>query len=543
ILKDFSDFQRIHFLIRVRMQERLLQRSCEEGQPQEQFNDIAFQLALCYELAFGVQRDADKSQKWLNLSGRDALHMSAELNILRSSSPSRSEVQGLIDDSRVVSIADRYATAGQLGDALSLYTIESEGKLASLGPFADSAIISQSNLAGLLQLDGQHSKARNLLQQMLNACDQEWGSDNTWSSSLRLQLSRILAAQGDMLGAISLAEGLLQLRTNADKDAEILQALSSYYGLTCDYERSVQYSDQAWQILKRQLGETHPYTMSALELLSYATTDINMTEAEIMETTVLDWRRKVMGEQSYVVLETMKNLAFVRANIKGRELEGIEMQQEILSRLKEITEPPWRQIVWGTDRLAWMQRKANQLEEAIKTRSQLLNQKHDLLSCHQGLALLGNHAINLKDVGRIREAEDLRADVLEKIPIILNPIRNITINTIRGLGCAFQVSTQFDEEATALYVRNFRLWEHLSKDLGEFHGRTVLVERFLRLLSNEAYIVQTTIHFLGLQHPTTQLAVVRLKNKLSEYVRSIVETEECVSETINWIQKRIALLE
>ncbi|KAI4164803.1 MAG: hypothetical protein LQ342_001435 [Letrouitia transgressa] len=525
------------------MQEGLLQRSCEEGQPQEQFKDIAFQLALCYELAFGVQRDVDKSQKWLTLSGRGALHVSAELNKLHSNNQSRSEVQGLINDSRVVNITDRYATAGQLGDALPLYTIESEGKLASLGPLADPTLVLQSYLTELLQLDGQRSKAKTLLQQTLNACDREWGSDSTWSSSLRLQLSRIMAAQGDMLGAISLAEGLLQLRTNADNNVDILQALSSYYGLICDYGRSVQYSDQAWQIRKGQFGETHPLTMNALELLSYATTNTNMTEAEIMESEVLDWRRKVLGEHSDVVLQTMKNLAFVRANTRGKELEGIEMQQEILLKLKEVPEPSWTQIVWGTDRLAWMQLKANQLEEAIKTRSQLLGQKDDLLSCQQGLALLGNHAKNLKDAGRIREAEDLRADVLEKIPIILKPIPNISNPIIRGVGCAFQVSAEFDDEATTLYVRNVRLWKHLSRELGEFHERTVSILRFLLLLSNEAHIVQATVHFLGLQHPTTQLAVVRLKNKLSEYVRNVVQIEDCVSETMDWMQTRIALLE
>lgn len=542
-MKDFSDFQGIHFLIRVRMQEGLLQRSCEEGQPQEQFKDIAFQLALCYELAFGVQRDVDKSQKWLTLSGRDALYVSAELNKLHSNNQSRSEVQGLVNDSRVVSITDRYATAGQLGDALPLYTIESEGKLASLGPLADPTLVLQSYLAELLQLDGQRSKAETILQQMLKACDREWGFDSTWSSSLRLQLSKIMAAKGDMRGAISLAEGLLQLRTNADNNVDIIQALSSFYGLICDYERSVQYSDQAWQIRKGQFGETHPLTMNALELLSYATTNTNMKEAEIMESEVLDWRRKVLGEQSDVVLQTMKNLAFVRANTRGKELEGIKMQQEILLKLKEVPEPSWKEIVWGTDRLAWMQREANQLEEAIETRSKLLGQKDDLLSCQEGLAFLGNHAMNLKDVGRIREAEDLRADVLERIPIILKPIPNISNPIIRGVACAFQVSAEFDAKTTALYVRTFRLWKHLSRELGESHERTVSILRFLLLLSNEAYIVQATVHFLGFQHPTTQLAVVRLKNRLLDYVRNVVQIEDCVSETMDWMKTRMALLE
>lgn len=50
------------------------------------------------------------------------------------------------------------------------------------------------------------------------------------------------------------------------------------------------------------------------------------------------------GERSHLVLDTVKILAFVKSNIKGKELEGMRMQQDISSS--------WAQIVWATDRLA-----------------------------------------------------------------------------------------------------------------------------------------------------------------------------------------------
>ncbi|KAL8993238.1 MAG: hypothetical protein Q9188_007380 [Gyalolechia gomerana] len=251
-----------------------------------------------------------------------------------------------------------------------------------------------------------------------------------------------------------------------------------------------------------------------MELLSYQMIDVDMKEAEILETKVLYWRRRVKGERSHLVLETVKILAFVKTNIKGKELEGMGMQQDMSSS--------WAQILWATDRLAWMQEKTDQLDKAIETPGQLLARMNHLLACQQGLALLGNHAGNVKLVGRNQEAEALRADILQRVPLILKPLPDTDNGSIRGVACAFRINGEFDEEATALYLKKYRLKQRLCGELGELHSRTALVSRFLHILYNEGHLVQPSIRFLGIEHATTKLAMVQFKSRLSSLDRDDV---------------------
>lgn len=514
--------------------------SKDEGWPRNYLKEIAFQLALCYELAFGVRRDVSESQKWLRVSGQEASQLSAVLDKSRYCDLRDREVHAMVAKSQSVDITYRYKATGLLDNAMETYSMESEGKLASLGPHASATLYSQNYVAMLLETCGRYDEAMDLLRHMLDASEKRWDPHASWPFILRLRISGVLAEQGDLLGAISLCESLLRVENWQQYDVETQYALSRYYGQICDFERSAHYIRQVWESRNNELGETHPSTVNALELLACAMTGISIKEAEVLETEVLERRRRVMGERNYVIIETMENLALVKAATEGKETEAIEMQRDALSRRAGNAGTSWLQLVVSTNRLACFQEKAQQLEEAIKTRDQFLTRKEDLLAYPEGLALLGNHARNLKAIGRKIEAEALRAQILQKVPDVLKPQPRIHNDVIKGVACAYLNGGRFDSEAAAIYEKTYNLWQRRQEEFGELHGNTDMVLRFLQLLSDQGHLVQSTIHILGLEHVTTKLAILRLKNRLLSYVEGDIVVEAYVSEVIDWINMRIA---
>lgn len=537
------DFETVHFLVRVRIQKRLVERSTEEKRLPDICKKIAFQLALCYELAFGVERDVNESQKWLLVSGQDETQLSTTLDAIRANNSTEgSKIKEMVMDSKIFAFTYRYMVDGKLDNALAVHSVESQGKLASLGPHAFATLSSQQSVAMLLEAKGRRDEAMDLLRQMLDTTEKEWGPHGSWPCTLRLSMSMMLAEQGDYVRAISMGEQLLQMENGPAFYLETLEALSMYYGKVCDYQRSAQYIRQVWEMKKKDLGEKHPATVNALELLSYAMTDVDMDEAEALQTRVLEWRRRVMGERNHVLIQTMQNLAFVRAFVKGKGMEAISMQQDVLSRQAESVASTWPQIIFSTNRLAVIQEKLNQFDEAIETRGRLLIRRDDLLSYPQGLALLGNHARNLKRAGRDIEAEFIKTDVLQRIPTILKPQSFISNDTIRGVAHAFLDNGKFDDEAAALYVKAFELWENRRRVFGEQHDSTALVFRFLNVLWDQGHLVQSSIHVLGLGHMTTRLAIQRLENRLANLVTGDVEIDADIAEAISWIKSRLASL-
>lgn len=529
--------------MRVRIQKRLAEILTEEIRSSDVREKAALQLALCYELAFGVERDINKSQQWLLVSGQDVIQLSDALDeIHKNNLTEGSKIKAMIRDSNTFAFTYRYMVDGKLDHALAVHSVESQGKFASLGPHAFATLSSRMSVAMLLEAKGRHDEAMDLLRQMLDTTENEWGPHGDWPCTLRLNMSMILANQGDYVRAISMGEQLLQIDNGPEFYVETLEYVSMYYGKVCDYQRSAQYSRYAWEMRKNDLGENHPVTLNALELLSYAMTDVDMDEAETLQTRVLEWRSKVMGKRNHVLIQTMQNLAFVRAFVKGKEMEAISMQQDVLSRQAESVASTWPEIVFSTNRLAVFQERLDQFDEAIETRSRLLIRRDDLLSCPEGLALLGNHARNLKRAGRDIEAESMKTDVLQRISTILKPESFISNDTIRGVAHAFLDNGKFDDEAAALYVKTFKLWERRRAHLGEQHGSTALVNRFLKKLYNEGHLVQSSIHMLGLEHTTTKLAVQRLKNSLADLVTGDVENDAYISEAMSWIKSRLASL-
>lgn len=137
--------------------------------------------------------------------------------------------------------------------------------------------------------------------------------------------------------------------------------------------------------------------------------------------------------------------------------------------------------------------------------------------------MLGNHTGNLKLVDRNQEAEALRADVLQKMPLILKPLPNTDNGIIRGVACAFRINGEFDEEAAALYVKDYRLKQKKMRRIrrtSQPYSSGLAV--FAHPIQRGTY--SSILHsFLGIEHATTKL--VQLKSRLSSFVRDDIEVE------------------
>ena len=527
--------------MRVQIQGQLLELSSTGGRSRDSQDKIAYELALCYELAFGVERNVHESRKWLKLSGREECDLTAMLKdiYLRNSFKlANRKIRALISESEAIDFTERYKADGLLDNGLEIARIESEGVMASLGPCAHATLSSQHHLAMLFEQKGWFDEAMSLLRQMLDITESSNGPHGFTPSMVRLIMSRIFAAQGDYAEAISIGEQLLQIGGEDLDVVETLQTVSGYYGRICEYARSTQYIRQVWEIKKENLGETHPSTINALELLSFAMTDVDKAEAEIMESKVLESRRKIMGETHHVLIQTQQNLAFVRFFVKGKELDAIRMQQDVLFCQAQSTGSTWADKIFSTNRLAMFQEWADQLDEAIKTRDELLSRKDDLLLRPQGLALLGNHARNLKKADRHTEAELLKSVVLSNIPKVLQAQPFISNDIIRGVAHAYLNDGKFNDEIVAVYVKTIEYRQQRCQEFGDSHAATTLVDDFLQILADAGHLTQATVCILGPQHATTKLAILRLETRLANFVKSNVEIDEYVTQAIDWIQSQ-----
>ena len=215
------------------------------------------------------------------------------------------------------------------------------------------------------------------------------------------------------------------------------------------------------------------------------------------------------------------------------------MQQDVLFRQAESTGSTWADKIFSTNELAMFQEWADQLDEAIKTRDELLARKDDLLLLPQGLALLGNHAKNLKKIVRNTEAELLKSDVLSKIPKVLQPQPYISNDIIRGIAHAYLNDGKFNDEMVAIYIKTFEHWQRRCQEFGDSHAATILVDRFLDILVDAGHLTQATIYILGPEHATTKLAILRLENRLASFVKGNVEIDEYVTQAIDWMQSQI----
>ena len=527
--------------MRVQIQGRLLELSSTEGRSRDFQDRIAYELALCYELAFGVERNVHESRKWLDLSGREECDLLAVLEDMRlrnSLKLDSRKIRDLISDSTPIDFTERYKADGLLDNGLEIAHIESEGIMASLGPRAYATLSSQYNLAMLLEQRGRSDEAMSLLRQILDITEVSGEHHEFTPSMVRLSMSRIFAAQGDYAQAILIGEQLLEMGSE-DPDDGTLETVSGYYGRVCEYARSTQCIRQVWEVRKERLGETHPSTINALELLSFAMTAVDKAEAEIMESKVLECRKRIMGERHFVVIHTQQNLAFVRFFVKGKELDAIKMQQDVLFRQAQSTESTWAEKIFSINRLAMFQEWADQLDEAIKTRDEILARKDDVLLLPQGLALLGNHANNLNKVGRNTEAELLKSDVLSNIPRVLQPQPYISNDIIRGVTHAYLNDGKFNDEMVAIYMKTFEHRQRRCEEFGDSHAATTLVDRFLEILADAGHLVQATIYILGPEHATTKLAILRLENTLASFVKGNVEIDGFVTQAIDWIQSQM----
>ena len=116
--------------------------------------------------------------------------------------------------------------------------------------------------------------------------------------------------------------------------ANYLEDLVDHYSQISEHDaRSAQYSRRIWEIKKETMGQTHPSTTNALEVLSFAMIGVgDYEEADSIESNILEWRGRVMDENNRVLIQTQQNLAFIRLFIKGKRLDAIKIQQDILLR-------------------------------------------------------------------------------------------------------------------------------------------------------------------------------------------------------------------
>ena len=461
----FNTIQDFHYLVRQHISNDLLHRVGFKGECvlwSRSVTEEAFQLALCYELAIGVSRNLATIQYWLHLSLRTESDLAAAVDVaINSDWGYKGKVEALNGLNSPGHHA-QYLSTGLASQALKSYRVESEGKVLRIGLCKVATLTLRMRLVSLLSVQGQGDEALALVRQDLKACKRNWGERDTWTLLMTHLLASTLAEQGNVAEAISINRWVLQIREENDgQDDEstlsVMQDLASDLADTCDYQESVDIQKKVWESYRTRVGEYHPDTLNSLERLAYTLTHSDMEEAERLQQRVLEIEKRVLGDDDHALIITMENLAYVQAQIEDKRLSAVRLQSEVLARKKRSLVSSYAEIIAATDRLAWIQERADQIEGAIDTRAQILEESKWHLDCPEVLAAIGNHAKLLAETGQTSEAESLKALLLAKIPTYLQPRQHISNNIIRGVANGFLTANRFDDDAVAIHRQAFDL--------------------------------------------------------------------------------------
>lgn len=512
------------------------------------FYEASFQLAFCYEIAFGTPRDTELSRGWLKASAMTELHLTEFVQkSISSEAKSGSQLIATVKWTVRSELAKGYLDLGLIEHTIKAHQYEIEGKNQCGGSQLLATQALQLQLSHLLSASGGAKAAIELLHELLHTSTELWGEESNPVIECRASLGIILAEQGHWEQSIKTDEQTLTIMSKIldDNDPRRLQIM---YGLSyrlARYGKAQEAEELQRQILNtctRILGSNHPDTVLATEILAYTIcAKGKYEEAERLQNTVLKVRRRVLGEDSDITVLAMINLSSVLSRLPGKIDEAIELQQEASKKTVQSYGEAHPFSIEQMDGLAGRQEQGGLIQEAIMTRRQIFQIRTDQRNGPQILAAMGNHAKLLISQGQLVEAEILIAEVIDQASQYVQKDKQLSELAMKGLANAFLGIEGFDEASEAIYARCLALYKTRLEAFGGEHPNTRAVASILGALQGQGCVVQTCIRVLGLDHITTQNALNRLVNWLVGLQALDTESLKLRSEVLDLVGVRTAL--
>ncbi|RDW57107.1 hypothetical protein BP6252_13853 [Coleophoma cylindrospora] len=417
IILSIRQLYEAHYQVRCHIFKCLEDRSQDGVAPEK----TAFQLALCYEIGFGVPKNDELSAHMLLISGRSEEDLNNTINQMRVSETQgyqaslykKLEGIGHIKHARSMSQRKIKKTHGdehwlrrEIGDLKSVTgsTVEVALLLASLssiycdeGRWEEAEIIETQVMELRLEADGEHpdtlDSMANLASIVLN--------QGRWKEAEALELQ--------------VAETRLRTMGEHADTLDSLTNLSSIFWSQGRRKKAMELVEQIIETRKRVLGERHYDTLVSMSnRASMARIQGQWNEAEVIFRKVLELRGGVLnsgvelGVDHLFTVTSMANLAFtLRAQGCFKDAETLE--REVLDmriRILEKKHPDTTAAMANLGSTLWNQGRWEEAEklflEAIEISKEILGTEHPVT-----ITYTTNLASTLWSQGRRKEAEAL----------------------------------------------------------------------------------------------------------------------------------------
>ena len=375
------------------------------------------------------------------------------------------------------SLANAYASLGNLDEAISLYEQIVAHETRLLGDDHPHTLTSTSNLAYVYQNAGRVNEAIDLFETTLAKRTQTMGADHRATLTTRANLAGAYLAAGRLHEARELTEQVLTgrtqlLGTNHPDTLASRHNLAYIYRETSKFKEGIALNEEVLVEYKKRFGEDHPNTLVAENSLASAYQAAGrLDEARELYEYILNNRRRVLGDTHP---HTLASIAFVAGAYRdaGRIDEATELYEQLLNDRMRIMGKDHPETLTAQSNLAGAYRDAGRINEATELYEQLLNDRMRIMGKDhpETLTAQGNLAGAYRDAGRINEATELYEQLLNDHMRIMGKDHPETLATYNNLASALQDAGRINEA--------INLYEKVSADclsiLGEDHPHTYI---------------------------------------------------------------------
>ncbi|HEX9040555.1 MAG TPA: tetratricopeptide repeat protein [Trebonia sp.] len=299
-------------------------------------------------------------------------------------------------------LADAYAVAGRLAEALPVFEATLADREAALGPQHPDTVTARLNTARSLRAADREPEAIALYEQVLTVRERMFGSGHPDTLAVRVQLAEAYEAAGRRGDSIRLSERALA-------DAE------------------------------RELGAAHADTLSARATLAAAYLAAGRTRQAISayERALADQERAA-GADSPATLAARASLA-AAYRAAGKNKEAVGAYERLLADRERLLGPDHPDTIGARGSLGYAYRTAGRLKDAIPQYERVVADRERLLGADQRETLAARAILGAayQQGRRLREALEVYESVVADSERVLGPGDVDTLTSRCNLAMAY----------------------------------------------------------------------------------------------------------
>jgi tetratricopeptide (TPR) repeat protein len=284
------------------------------------------------------------------------------------------------------------------------------------------------------------------------------------------------------------------------------------------------YFQEAVQILRKELGDEHPFTLIMMDNLALTYKgDNRWKEAEELNVQVMEMRKRVLDDEHPDMLISMGNLALTYWN-QGRRKEAKELQTQVMEVRKRVLGDEHPDTLTSMGNLASTYRDLGRWKEAEELQIQVMGARKRVLGDEHSdtLTSIANLALMYSDQGRWMEAEELEMQVMQTTKRVLGDEHPDTLTSMANLASTYSSQGQW-KEAKELGVQ---VMEARKRVLGDEHPETLIsmgnlastygnLGRWKEAKELQTQVMEVRKRVLGDEHPDTLISMGNLASTYS----------------------------